>query len=61
VEAGGIYGVGVKTAQLDGIASFRMGGSLGLFVFHLIQMELANIRRTREQGYESLHSFAIAA
>jgi len=51
----------VKTAQLDGIASFRMGGSLGLFVFHLNRMELANIRRTREQGYESLHSFAIAA
>jgi len=38
-----------------------MGGSLGLFVFHLNRMELANIRRTREQGYESLHSFAIAA
>jgi hypothetical protein len=26
-----------------------------------LQMELVNIRRTREQGYESLYSFAIAA
>ena len=27
----------------------------------VVQMELVNIRRTREQGYESLYSFAIAA
>ena len=26
-----------------------------------LQMELVNIRRTREQGYKSLYSFAIAA
>ena len=26
-----------------------------------LQMELVDIRRTREQGYKSLHSFSIAA